>query len=128
MLTKRKTTISLREIETTATAPNSQPNMPAPYGYLWQKVRDQHLKIEPLCRACKQAGRVTAGTPEQPLHVDHITPIKQGGAEFSHDNLQTLCIDHHNQKTAAERAGKPWRRKGCDANGMPLDPGHHWHG
>ena len=101
--------------------------MSAPYDYRWQQIREAHLRKEPLCRACRQEGRVNAGTQEQPLEVDHIIPLRQGGPRDEDRNLQTLCHTHHNQKTAAERAGKRWRRKGCDVNGLPLDLGHHWH-
>ena len=37
------------------------------------------------------------------------------------------CATHHQQKRQAESRGKAWRpRAGCDASGMPRDPGHHW--
>lgn len=63
--------------------------------------------------------------------VDHIKPISNGGEAFpSHDGLASYCHPCHSAKTArgaeagAIRSTKP--RKGCDVNGMPLDPEHHW--
>ena len=97
------------------------------YGYRWQQRRAAHLRKEPFCRICKLRGRLVFGTKERPLHVDHIIPVDRGGTD-DESNLQTLCIDCHNQKTAAERAGKPWRIKGCDVTGAPLDPNHPWFG
>lgn len=95
------------------------------YGYTWQRIRLAHLKREPLCRPCLAAGRVNGGAPSLPLHVDHIVPLADGGTNLQ-ENLQTLCHEHHNQKTAAERNGKMWKPKGYDLDGNPLDPGHHW--
>jgi len=47
---------------------------------------------------------------ETSLHVDHITPVSEGGHPFDPGNLQTLCEDCHQEKTAreaAERAQTP---------------------
>jgi len=38
------------------------------------------------------------------LHVDHITPVSKGGHPFDESNLQTLCRDCHEQKTAEEHS------------------------
>lgn len=90
---------------------------------VWQRIRDAHIKREPLCRVCRLMGRVVPGK-----HVDHIVPRELAGSNPDRDdNLQTLCQTHHNQKTACERAGKPWRIKGCDVHGQPLDPSHPWY-
>lgn len=66
----------------------------------WRKVRQLHLDAEPLCRHCKQAGRLTAAT-----HVDHITPRSAGGADFEDSNLQSLCKPCHEAKSRRESAG-----------------------
>lgn len=34
--------------------------------------------------------------------VDHIVPIKKGGAELDESNLQPLCHSCHNKKTYYE--------------------------
>ncbi|MCA1259418.1 HNH endonuclease [Nitratireductor aquimarinus] len=73
-----------------------------------------------MCEGCE-----TAPATE----VDHITPMRQGGAPRDRANLQSLCGTCHRQKTGAERAGKTWtppKHRGCDVNGMPLDPAHPW--
>ena len=31
--------------------------------------------------------------------IDHIEEIKDGGDRLNQDNLMTLCLPHHNQKT-----------------------------
>ena len=36
-------------------------------------------------------------------HIDHIIPVYKGG-KTNFDNLQMLCIDCHNEKTAIEKS------------------------
>ena len=55
------------------------------------------LRREPLCRPCTEAGFTVQATI-----VDHIVPLSEGGSN-SFDNLDSLCIMHHNKKTASER-------------------------
>lgn len=38
--------------------------------------------------------------------VDHITPIKDGGAPYDPSNTQSLCHACHNKKTGQERSEK----------------------
>lgn len=92
----------------------------------WQRLRLQHLMREPLCRGCETMGRLTPANT-----VDHVTPISEGGPAFpGHDGLASYCARCHSAKTArgseagAIRSTKP--RKGCDADGNPLDPSHPW--
>lgn len=92
----------------------------------WARLRKAHLSIEPLCRGCAAIGIIrTANT------VDHVTAISDGGNPFpGHDGLASYCPACHSAKTArgteagAVQSSKP--RKGCDANGSPLDPRHPW--
>jgi 5-methylcytosine-specific restriction protein A len=63
----------------------------------WKNLRALHLAHEPLCRACRTLGRLTAAQV-----VDHITPISQGGAALDDNNLQSLCKSCHNAKTLQE--------------------------
>ena len=91
----------------------------------WLKLRKAHLAIEPLCRGCKPH-RLTPAS-----HVDHNVRISAGGPPCpAHDGLQSLCLACHSRKTArgteagAVRTTKP--RRGCDADGRPLDPNHPW--
>lgn len=44
------------------------------------------------------------------LEVDHIVPISEGGHPFDPANLQTLCTDCHNDKSAEEAARRAERR------------------
>lgn len=64
----------------------------------WQKLRNWFIKNNPLCVQCLREGRVTTATV-----VDHIEEIKDGGARYDINNLQSLCHACHNDKTAHER-------------------------
>ena len=74
----------------------------APYvrvrGRRLQAMRAALFTSEPLCRACKQQGRVTAATIR-----DHIKPLAEGGTDDD-DNIQPLCDDCNDRKTAGESA------------------------
>ncbi len=69
------------------------------YGWRWQKRRESILNREPLCRPCKQAGRIASAT-----EIDHIIPLAQGGTDQA-DNLQPICHACHEAKTRTERRG-----------------------
>ena len=64
----------------------------------WRAVRAAYLREHPVCVRCAARGRVVAA-----VVVDHVVPIKDGGARFDAQNLQALCIPDHNSKTALER-------------------------
>ena len=92
----------------------------------WQRLRRAHLAIEPACRGCAAMGRLTLANT-----VDHVVAVSEGGHPFpGHDGLASYCPSCHNAKTArgaeagAIRTSKP--RRGCDADGNPLDPTHPW--
>ena len=63
----------------------------------WQCVRAAVLDEEPLCRHCREAGRVTAA-----VLVDHIRALSDGGARLDRANLQPLCVPCHARKSAAD--------------------------
>ena len=65
----------------------------------WRAVRAAFLREHPLCAHCTARGRVVAA-----VVVDHVVPIKDGGARFDTRNCQALCISDHNAKSALERA------------------------
>lgn len=86
----------------------------------WQRLRAQVLAEEPLCRACAARGLVVRATD-----VDHIEDSRDDYSDDNRrENLQPLCHECHSLKTAASM-GKSVTL-GCDANGLPLDPNHHW--
>lgn len=87
---------------------------------LWQRLRDQRLRDEPLCRYCSEMGRVVAATV-----VDHIVPHRgERDLAFDPDNLQSLCAPCHDRHAQVKDRGEPVA--GCDADGYPLDPAHKW--
>ena len=95
----------------------------------WKRLRLIKLRADPMCEPCTDAGRLTLANT-----VDHVVPISAGGPPFpSLDGLTSMCASCHSQKTArGVEAGairttrKLQPRKGCDANGNPLDPAHPW--
>jgi len=90
------------------------------YGRRWQAARKVFLQANPLCVYCKRQGRTTAASV-----VDHITPHKNDTVLFwNKSNWQPLCTTCHNAvKQSEEHTGL---QRGCAADGMPLDPAHHW--
>ena len=60
----------------------------------WRAIRKEQLDNEPLCRECTKDCRVTEATV-----VDHMD-----GDAYNNkpDNLQSLCRECHNTKTAKE--------------------------
>jgi 5-methylcytosine-specific restriction endonuclease McrA len=67
----------------------------------WRARRLRILRRDAfVCRTC---GVVTLG---RTAHVDHITPLEEGGTDDD-ANLQTLCSSCHGTKTRAEQ-----RRRG----------------
>lgn len=67
------------------------------YNATWRRLRRMVLRREPLCRECKAAGFDVPA-----VLVDHIISLSEGGTNKL-ENLQGLCIMHHNKKTARER-------------------------
>lgn len=63
----------------------------------WKNVRKLQLALEPLCRECRKAGKLTAA-----VIVDHVVTIANGGAELELSNLQSLCKSHHDGKTRSD--------------------------
>ena len=69
---------------------------------------------------CAKRGLVTGSTV-----VDHIEPHKGDQQKFwDKTNHQALCKHCHDaHKKRWELSGKV---VGCDGNGTPSDPNHHW--
>jgi len=74
----------------------------------WKAARAQQLLREPNCRVCGRPAVV----------ADHVVNRAEGGAALDPSNLQSLCEEHHRQKTQAEshrgrkRAAERRRQKG----------------
>ncbi len=90
----------------------------------WARLRRLKLDEQPDCEPCRDAGVLTLANT-----VDHAVPINAGGEPFpATTGLTSMCGPCHGAKTArgveagAIRSTKP--RKGCDADGNPLDPTH----
>ena len=86
----------------------------------WHRLRWHQLNAEPLCRYCKQLGRI-----EPAAIVDHIEPHRGDLALFyDPSNLAALCKScHDGAKQSLERTGV---LRGGDMEGRPIDPNHHW--
>jgi 5-methylcytosine-specific restriction protein A len=67
----------------------------------WRMVRAAFLREHPLCVVCGARGVLAPAAV-----VDHVMPVKEGGARFAAANLQPLCVPCHNRKTARESAGR----------------------
>ena len=71
------------------------------YGGRWRKVREAHLKENPLCVECSKQNKVTAA-----IIVDHIVPHKMNyELMWDPNNHQSLCKYHHDKKTATQDGG-----------------------
>ena len=87
----------------------------------WRRLRAGVLMREPLCRYCKALGRITASSI-----CDHIEPHRGDVAKFWSGPFQALCKTcHDGTKQQLEKGG---RLRGCNPDGWPIDPNHHWQG
>lgn len=86
----------------------------------WKVQRLEHLRRWPWCKYCLDQGRKIPATV-----VDHIKPHR-GNTELFFDRLnwQSLCKTCHD--STKQRFEKSGVIQGCDANGTPVDPRHHW--
>lgn len=83
----------------------------------WRRRRADQLRIEPLCRMCKQEG-ITAVARV----ADHVTPHRGNLDLFWHGELQSLCFRHHNRD--AQQKDVRGFRQVFGPDGLPLDPAH----
>jgi len=94
----------------------------------WRSTRKRKLELNPLCEDCATLGLIEAAN-----HVDHVQAISDGGEPFDLSNLRSLCVSCHSRKTVYKDGGfgkgrqeYKIRAKGCDTNGLPIDPNHPW--
>ncbi len=92
----------------------------------WRTLRAKILAARPVCQS--------PGCSAPSSHIDHIVPMRSGGAAFSPANLQALCQRCHNRKTAMVDGGFGNRQRGgvpltvgFDDKGNPVDPRHPFH-
>jgi 5-methylcytosine-specific restriction protein A len=60
--------------------------------YKWRKARAAFLGMHPTCAHCAKLATC----------VDHITPVREGGAFYDLDNWQALCTSCHAKKSGRE--------------------------
>lgn len=67
----------------------------------WQSIRRWQLLKEPLCRFCKEQGRITPATV-----CDHVIPHRGNQELFVNGPFQSLCDScHSNDKQRMETGG-----------------------
>jgi len=73
--------------------------------YDWEAHREWNQKL----REYRQVLKERYGDPYEydiELEVDHIERVADGGHPFDPANLQTLCSECHQEKTASENSGR----------------------
>ena len=71
----------------------------------WRRVRGAILRRDPFCKIAKLClQRYQRVMPS--AEVDHITPVREGGAMYDPENLQGACNACHSWKTATEQGAK----------------------
>ena len=64
----------------------------------WRKFRRYIATVKPkICAMCQDQGFLV-----QAKYLDHITPIRLGGAPLDEGNVQWLCTMHHAIKSGQE--------------------------
>ena len=107
---------------------------PRIYDSRWEKARTGFLLKHPLCVMCAEQGRVVEAKVvdhkvkhglKAALLSGNAAAITRARALFwDKANWQPLCKLHHD--STKQRSEKRGHEIGCTADGLPLDPGHHW--
>ena len=93
----------------------------------WRRLRMVKLAHDPLCEVCIRRGRHVPAT-----EVDHVVAVARGGGALDLENCRSVCKPCHSAKTAevdgafGNARRERQRVRGCDVNGIPLDPAHPW--
>ena len=74
--------------------------------------------IEPLCRLCLEAGRVTLATV-----ADHVVPHRGDFTAFRLGQLRSLCADCHNRLDRTNSPRAPVREDGTPSATAPNGQG-----
>lgn len=61
------------------------------YGHEWKRIRENYIKVHPLCEMCLREEKYT---PVNEVH--HILPISKGGTN-DRSNLMSVCRSCHNK-------------------------------
>jgi hypothetical protein len=86
------------------------------YGHAWRKLRAAVLVRDMgLCQPCLQRGRTTPA-----VAVDHILNKARGGTDHT-DNLQSICVECHLEKTLEEARGRK-APPAIGPDGWPIEP------
>ena len=64
----------------------------------WRKLSKARLAKHPLCVHCQARGIL-----KEAAVTDHVIPIRQGGEAWETSNMQSLCHQCHNRKSAKEK-------------------------
>jgi 5-methylcytosine-specific restriction protein A len=86
----------------------------------WKKLRMMHLRDSPLCVACQTIGLLTDCTKRRAGAIDHVIPIRLGGAPLTPFNLMTLCASCHARKSRMESRGLVLPSVGDDGERLPT--------
>jgi 5-methylcytosine-specific restriction endonuclease McrA len=78
----------------------------------WRRKRADQLAKEPLCRFCKQQGRVTEATI-----ADHVIPHRGDRQLFWFGALMSLCATCHSSTKQRMEAGQV----AIGEDGWPMD-------
>jgi len=85
-----------------------------------RKLQAARLRIwarDPRCQMCGELTDITPGT-NRPFELDHKLALTNGGTNED-ENLQVLCLDCHESKTAKDLGTSVKRRIGLD--GWPVE-------
>lgn len=63
-------------------------------GRKWRTLRASKLRSQPYCQHI--------GCHRLATEVDHILPLAEGGDQYAWSNLQSLCHQHHQQKSTQD--------------------------
>jgi hypothetical protein len=67
----------------------------------WRKVRAAQLAEEPLCRTCREAGRVIPADT-----CDHVEPHRGDVEAFWRGPFQSLCTPCHTRTKQSQERGR----------------------
>src|SRR5688572_1151872 len=81
----------LRAATVSSTRPDGSGQFSGLYSHRrWRRIREQHLKLHPLCVFCERQGFVTEATV-----VDHVEPHRGDMQSFWNGERQSLCKSCH---------------------------------